>query len=399
MRTLFGILMFLCVAYGAAQTPVDSASTGGGEARRVNIYRVNLFTLRPSAVLDSLTAEIDRAGRRLSTVWVAGSASPEGPPWWNRELGHRRARALYDYLLQHTSLTPERLQRTNLGEDWEGTRRAIEGTDFPHAARIIAIIDSTDDWELRKQQIRAIDRGRTWRRLVRDVFPPLRNSRVWMAEVRGIATEDLGIQPADVTLRAEASPIVIVGEGLPITSGQRPAPPVIALKTNLLGAAATVANLGLEVQMGRRWSLDLPVYYSPYDLTPRRKLRLLAAQPALRYWPRGAMRRGFFAEVHGTVAGFNIAVNDRGRYQDPERAAWGLGLGGGWGTLLGPRGRWALQCNLGLGFIRYRYHDFENRPHGALRHEGRGTWWGPTRAAVAIAYQWPMAKKARKQKH
>lgn len=141
------------------------------------------------------------------------------------------------------------------------------------------------------------------------------------------------------------------------------------------------------MQLHRHWSLDIPVYYSPYDITPTRKIRLLSSQPELRYWFKEAMR-GLYVGAHATVSGFNVAVSDRARYQDPEHALWGVGVGLGWATHLDRKRHWGLELNIGAGMARYKYDEFRNVPNGSLVREGSGTWWGPTRAGITISYQW-----------
>lgn len=371
----------------AQNTKVSTESTAD-TARAVSIYRVNKYRLLPDSKIDSLAQIIDTRLDHIRRVWVGGSASPEGPVWWNLKLGQYRAEALSHWLLNYTKLPSTLLRTENLGEDWESVVTALKGSTFPHRDRILHIIDSEPDWAQRKRLIRRIDDGKTWWKLIREVFPPIRNSRVLILEY---APELPPILPpaalSDALVVTTPSHIIPVAVE---TTKPTPSPPhtrSVALKTNLLFAGALVANLGVEVQLHRHWSIDLPVYYSPYDITPKRKLRLLATQPELRYWFSEAMR-GLYIGVHATVAGFNVAVNDHARYQDPEHALWGTGLGLGWATHLDRKRHWGLELNLGAGMARYKYEKFRNFQNGPLVQEGSGTWWGPTRAGITISYQW-----------
>ena len=40
----------------------------------------------------------------------------------------------------------------------------------------------------------------------------------------------------------------------------------VALKSNLLYDATTTMNLGLEIGLARKWTLDIPVNYNPWKL-------------------------------------------------------------------------------------------------------------------------------------
>ena len=39
----------------------------------------------------------------------------------------------------------------------------------------------------------------------------------------------------------------------------------VALKSNLLYDATTTMNLGLEIGLARKWTLDIPVNYNPWN--------------------------------------------------------------------------------------------------------------------------------------
>lgn len=200
----------------------------------------------------------------------------------------------------------------------------------------------------------------------------------------------------DLPRQHEIPAVLNTGDGDSPTSGH----PVrtIRLKSNLLPVAtALVANLGFELELARHWSLDLPVYYSPYNLFKEtRKVRLLAVQPEVRYWFSDVSRRSHFVGLHGHVAGFNVAVNENGRYQDPDKPAWGLGVSYGYSMPLGEAKRWGLEFTLGAGFVRYRYDAYRNWENGPLYHSDSGTYWGITRAGISLSYQWNSCKKHQK---
>ena len=107
-----------------------------------------------------------------------------------------------------------------------------------------------------------------------------------------------------------------------------------AVKTNVAYLAATVANLGVEYSFGDRYSVDLPVIYSPYTVARDYRLCFLAVQPEFRYWLKKPMEGHFFG-VHLHIGAFNIAVDDRNRYQSPD-GFYGAGLSYGLHVALRP---------------------------------------------------------------
>ena len=253
------------------------------------------------------------------------------------------------------------------------------------------ILRTEPDNERRKRKIMALDKGYTWHRIIRDVFPPFRNARMAI-----VCYE----QPRDLPAEPQLLPLC---DGIP---APRPVQPVavnpvpgaeprkwhLAVKTNLLFLAAATANAGVEVELWPHGTLDIPVWYSPYDITPTRKLRLLATQPELRWWP-GQVMQGHFIGLHTHVVGFNVAVNDKGRYQDPNHALWGMGLSYGYALSWGKQKQWGVEFNIGVGFAEYDYDVYQNRKDGQLFRSGSDFYWGVTRAGISLSYKWAFPRK------
>ncbi len=361
------------------------------------IYKVNKWDSNPGAKADSLCLVIENVLHdprvRMAYVWVGGSASPEGPIRWNKTLGENRARVLADYLLAHTSLKPDQLRVENLWEDWYSVVRTLQRIDFPHKEEIISIIETEPDRLRRKAKIRAIDGGRTWHKLIREVFPPFRNARmviVCHAEILEPLEQAATSIPIPET-QFTFPPIAIPRIELPAPENR-----FFAVKTNALFLAALCANLGFEVELWPKWSLDVPVWYSPYDIVrPTRKIRLLATQPEIRYWLKNAGEGHFFG-LHTHIVGFNIAINDNGRYQDPNHALWGMGLSYGFAMHLDKAKHWGLEFNIGAGFAEYDYDVYYNRWNGQKFRSGSAVYFGITRAGISLSYKWYKQRKYRR---
>lgn len=359
-------------------------------------FAVNRDIPQPNDLLEPLLGLLDDIRSdslcRLCCVWIGGSASPEGPESWNLRLGQRRAEALARLIGRESGLPEEAFRIDNLGEDWTAFGRML-ATDprIPRRDELLEILRSTPDNEVRKQRIRALDGGRTWRRIIRDCFPSLRNAR----------TAVVCLRPKESGIGAGAAfppPRLRVAEPRPdaiptrTAVGKQPGKGwTIAVKTNLLFGAARVANLGVEISPSTHWSLDIPVWYSPYDTAPNRKIRLLALQPEIRWWPDEALR-GEFIGLHAHVAGFNIALDDYARYQDPNRALWGLGLSYGYALPLGQAQRWGLELTIGAGFAEYRYDAYRNRKNGPKFASGSDCYWGITRAGITLSCRWGLTR-------
>lgn len=360
------------------------------------IFKVNKYDLIPNAQLDSITYLIDKliSDKRvqLGYVWIGGSASPEGPESLNMALGYYRSTVLARYIKSHTHIPKEKLRVVNLGEDWYSVSRKLDRIDFPRKDEIQQIIRDEPDWRVRKERIKAIDNGYTWKKLIREVFAPFRNGRMVIVCI----DEECPIGPK-IEMRI---PQIMIDLPLPpqyLVQAREPkarANRFYAVKTNLAFLAVMGANIGIEGELWRNWSIDIPVWYSPYDIRrPDRKIRLLATQPELRYWISKA-GEGVFVGFHSHLAGFNIAINDRGRYQDPNRALWGFGLGLGYSVNIGKSKRWAVEFNAGAGYADYVYDSYRNWRNGYKYESGiHEHYWGITRVGINIGYKWYRQRK------
>ena len=363
------------------------------------IFDVNKYDIRTTPQLREAIESIGNHRRALVQIWVKGSASPEGPSEWNQKLGQYRAKALVDYLSRETGLDYCMFRMYNLGEDWGSLEKILENrSDFPNRKRIQTIISEEQDNDARKRKIQELDGGKTWRRLIEELFPPLRNARL------ALVSAYPKILPIVSEIRLETAPIVLSDSHDLLPPNLVPAPINnaegskwrIAIKNNLLSDMLLVANLGVEINPWTHWSLDIPVWYSPYDISSTRNIRLLAVQPEIRWWPEEAMA-GHFVGLHTHVAGFNIALNDYARYQDPNHALWGLGLSYGYAMSLCKSGHWGLEFTIGAGFAQYRYDAYHNESNGQKFKSGSDCYWGITRAGVTLSYKWTFSRKNRKK--
>lgn len=357
------------------------------------IYPVNRYDIKANQDLDSIISVINRirldSRVNLSHVWVGGSASPEGPEKWNRILGEKRAKALADYLLENTGLPEEKFRIENLGEDWYSLSNALKKSNLYYRDTVLEIIATEPDYVKRKHRIQAIENNRVWTSMIRDIFPIFRNARMVIvcAAEPDVPSAIKAVEMQKPEYRPVYPATVSLAERTNICA-KTPETRFFALKTNAFFLGGLIANLSFETELWRHWSIDFPVYYSPYNLFKEtRKLRLLAIQPEMRYW-LGKAGEGHFFGLHGHVAGFNIAINDNGRYQDPNRVLWGLGIGYGYTFNFGKEKRWGLELNIGAGFADYKYDAYRNWENGPKYDSGSGCYWGITRAGISIFYKW-----------
>ena len=164
-------------------------------------------------------------------------------------------------------------------------------------------------------------------------------------------------------------------------------PVSVTVKTNAVGLGMLIANAGVELGFGDRFSLHIPFYYSAANyFSSRTKFRILGTQPELRYWHPSL--KGCFGGVHLGVASWNFAYNKRWRYQDKDGStpALGGGVSVGYRMPLGAARRWGMEFSLGAGVYRLRYDKFRNEPNGALVESRRKTFAGIDHVGVSFTY-------------
>jgi len=134
-------------------------------------------------------------------------------------------------------------------------------------------------------------------------------------------------------MKRVALSLILVLVILTVGSVDRLSAQEMAIKTNLLYDATTTMNLGYEVALGQKTTLDLWVNYNPWslgnkwvgiegrpDLVEQRpsKLKSLTAQPELRWWLCEKFNGHFFGvHLHGGI--FDVGALklpfDWGRYE------------------------------------------------------------------------------------
>lgn len=152
-----------------------------------------------------------------------------------------------------------------------------------------------------------------------------------------------------------------------------------ALKTNGLYWGAATPNLGGEVALGRRWTLDAAVMYNPWTWSEGKKLRFWAVQPEARYWLCEKFEGHFFGlHAHG---GEWTGVW-KGKRRDGWMAGGGVTYGYDW--ILSPH--WNLEAALGVGYARLWWKESDCLPCIKGQERRHRDYWGPTKVSLSVSY-------------
>lgn len=168
----------------------------------------------------------------------------------------------------------------------------------------------------------------------------------------------------------------------------------VAVKTNLLSDAFYNPNIGVEVGLAPKWSLDVSGQANFWDLSHGRRWKHWAVQPEIRYWFCEAMG-GHFLGAHllggqyniGHIdADFKFLGTDFSKLKDHRYQGWfgGIGVAYGYTWLLSKH--WSLEAELGIGWTHTRYDLFECEGCGRRVGRGHHNYVGPTKAAINVVY-------------
>ena len=165
---------------------------------------------------------------------------------------------------------------------------------------------------------------------------------------------------------------------------------VVGVKTNLVMDAMKIINLGAEVGLSKKLTLDLYANYNPWKYKDQKMMKMLAIQPELRYWFCDKFNGHFVGfHVHGGVyqaAAINMPWGIWPELEDHRFKGnfFGAGISYGYQWILAKH--WNLEGNIGVGYARVKYEQFECKTCGEKVSEGHKNYLGPTKAAISLIY-------------
>lgn len=369
----------------------------------------------------------------LECVEITGSSCLIGSSDKCTRVARRRAMALSGYIARFSGIPRDIIVIKDAGISWKTLAGLVkEDTGVPAREKVIETIEETPLWifdndgrvvDGRKKRIMEISGGRSFAYMREHFFPEMRfaSARLILSDRKKAAESTVAVTEAvpsevaraeetaaeqkmeipvtaaatdsvPVTAVPKEQPADTAGQG-PAISGEVPAFPAenedtwagskIWLKTNIPYWGAVIPNLAVEIRLADRWSLDIPVFYSPFTVSRSYMFRIASVQPGIRYWLKPEMKGHFFG-VHAIGGAFNIAVSDELRYQDTD-GAWGAGIDYGYALRFSPH--WGMEFNIGVGYLWARYETFYNIHNGASCGISTLNYFGITRIGISLIYK------------
>ncbi len=169
----------------------------------------------------------------------------------------------------------------------------------------------------------------------------------------------------------------------------------VALKTNLLADGLLNPNLGLEIGLAPKWTLDITGQMNAWHLSHDRRWKHYAVQPGARYWFcdrfsghfLGVYAHGGQYNIGGIDGRINFLGTDARKLKDTRYQGWfaGAGVSYGYAWILGRH--WNFETEIGIGYSYTRYDRFRCAGCGKKIETGEPHHYvGLTKAAVNLVY-------------
>ena len=409
------------VATGAATDSRDNIfyETQGKRISDVEVHfrlddsELDMDYMGNGASMQRFAKAIDSIGlEQVDSVVIVSQSSPEGVYEHNIRLSEKRAATMRRHVLEAYPSLSERLRVHPDGESWLQLRRYVQADTLMKQstiAKVLAVIDADVNVGTKKWRMQQLP---VYRYLLGTYYPHIRNSVICIIYY---GTEAAPMQRAQVVLPPPSAPAVpeieveqpavtAVAAVQPVELPSAPATWLrrLHVKSNAIGWAMGISNVGAEIDLLPHWSFSLPVYYSAWNYFKSTiKFRTFAVQPELRWWP-SADNDGLYVGAHFGMAYYNIALNGDYRYQDHNREtpALGGGVSVGYRLALDRQRRWRVEFSLGAGVYSVHYDKFRNTPDvkdGLFVGSEKKTFFGIDRAAVTFSYTFDLHKTRSKR--
>lgn len=344
----------------------------------------------------SLADLLEMAKRKdieIVSVKLYGAASPEGGIDYNKGLSKRRADRIASYISEigNGRIFPEVVA---VGRDWSGLYAlAVADSELPSREatldllRRLAMPNDKESEDRMFAQLKVLDGGKPYRYMYSRLFPELRKAGVKVVAVYRI--DDL-VSDGRVSLEtsfAEPNGISISAKR-DVMQEVRKKPWYVGVKTNMLYDAMLVPNGGLEIYLGKNWSIDAYWMYAWWKSDRVHNYwRTYGGDVELRKWLGSAARSkpltGHHIGAYAQIVTYDFELGGRGYLAD----RWSYAAGVSYGYSLPVAKRLNIDFSMGLGYMGGEYKEYLPQDgHYVWQSTKRRHWIGPTKAEISLVW-------------
>lgn len=169
----------------------------------------------------------------------------------------------------------------------------------------------------------------------------------------------------------------------------------VAIKTNLFYDATLTANLGAEMAVAPKWTVDLSGNLNAWTLNDGKRWKHWMVQPEARYWLCNTFAGHFFGAHFlggqynfGHInLGFDLPGSELTKLKDYRYQGWFVGAGIAYGYAWILNRHWNIEAEIGIGWAYTRFDKFRCAGCGRKIDQDRvHNYFGPTKAAINLVY-------------
>lgn len=344
----------------------------------------------------SLADLLEMAKRKdieIVSVKLYGAASPEGGIDYNKGLSKRRADRIASYISEigGGKISPEVVA---VGRDWKGLLAlAVADSELPSREATLDLLcrlampNDKESEDRMFAQLKVLDGGKPYRYMYGRLFPELRKAGVKVVAVYRV--DDL---VSDGRVSLETSFVEPRGIGISskvdVMQEVRKKPWYVGVKTNMLYDALLVPNGGLEIYLGKNWSIDAYWMYAWWKSDRVHNYwRTYGGDVELRKWLGSAARRkpltGHHIGAYAQIVTYDFELGGRGYLAD----RWSYAVGVSYGYSLPVAKRLNIDFSIGLGYMGGEYKEYLPQDgHYVWQSTKRRHWIGPTKAEISLVW-------------
>jgi hypothetical protein len=336
----------------------------------------------------------------ILNVRFRGSASPEGSYQINRRLADQRRTAI-EKLVRHNIELPESAITRDTGYiAWDDLRHWVDNSPTPYKDEVLQILDQEPEYvpygislsvDSRIKKLKELRGGQCWNFIYLNYFDEMRNAGtvfVTLQQKPQPQPEPAVIDFPEPTHEICQEPVI---EDQPLDTIPEPEPKrpwYLGVKTNLLYDIAAVPNLGIDIYLGKRWTIDANWMYAWWKCDHRNRYwRIYGGDVAIRKWfgSKAAQKplTGHHLGIYGQMLTYDFEWGGRGYLGD--RWTYGGGIEYGYSAPIAKRLN--LDFTIGLGYLRGEYKEYiPIDTHYVWQVTKMRNWFGPTKLEVSLVW-------------
>ena len=281
-----------------------------------------------------------------------------------------------------------------MGRDWSGLYAlAVDDCELPSREatldllRRLAMPNDKESEDRMFAQLKVLDGGKPYRYMYSRLFPELRKAGVKVVAVYRV--DDFVSDSRALLEAAFVEPAEIrISTGVDVMPEAQKKPWYGGVKTNMLYDALLVPNGGLEIYLGKNWSIDAYWMYAWWKSDRVHNYwRIYGGDVELRKWLGSAAKRkpltGHHIGAYAQIVTYDFELGVRGYLAD----RWSYAAGMSYGYSLPVAKRLNIDFSIGLGYMGGEYKEYLPQDgHYVWQSTKRRHWLGPTKAEISLVW-------------